>query len=1000
MVESETISDQKSIIDKDIKNSGNEKHLTSLAPEIDIKTENNHNIANYFRHLDEGLENPSNHNIAITGKYGSGKSTIIDNYLNQRNKNDFLRVSLATFSLNTDRKDKNIDDENSELEHSIINQILYQINSKYIPLTNFKIKRPITFKIRVFFLIEILNIILVAGTKLKFIDIINKFWVGVLLFSLTAFLLINAWVFLKHVQFRNLKISFKNIDANLVDLNDNDNLFEKYIDEIIYIFQSSGKKVLIVEDIDRFNNIKIFQQLRELNIKLNNNGIKITKNKQKNWTFVYLVKDNIFAGSTDRVKFFDLIIPVIPYITTSNSALKLKKLFSNINIDDRLFDILGSYIDDYRLLKNTYNEFLVFQENLGNKDFNQLLALVAYKNVSPKYFDEFQNGRGHFGIILSKFKNDILTKQDELLTEKNQLEKKHSEAIAESEKELLMILFIRSGITSVPSPYGYTHVDIMHHVDLFINGSSYELTINEDRREWTYNELIDSDFYKFSIHNASGEEQYLNRLSQLNEKIKLNSNPRFKDIPRQLWDENQINDELLFALVKNGYIDEHYLDIINHSYGSSQNEIFKRNVYSEGKENVTQLELTAINQLVRILSLSDFYKPQILNFHLLHYLIENDYKDKLDAMLYSAMNSTDNFLEEYLNRYPNDFEKVKELSKDTLTLDLSKLVDNFNFKSILQNNFYHNNDRNQKIALDFFSARNLSNEEMNEYLSGDIYSSLKTLLIKNIIKPVNIADIASAELIGQYLDFDKILLSIKNINACLIYLNSDQNNSQQLTTSFVGFINKNIDNIVFDENLYKELYDLIVQSKDTKYKVINIIFKHYPKIYSKYNVNSFNDMSLQNAKILVKFQLFEQTWNVLKKMEKLSIPLKDIFSNKEIVYLYSDNQATILSISLLNSVAQTESGPEAFDLFAKSISNFQVNEKKLIDVFNNFYKNNKKSDISKFAKILTAYQDDHKPMLSYKFANTDANKSILKWFYDNGIIPALNLDNNDKLTIK
>lgn len=246
-----------------------------------------------------------------------------------------------------------------------------------------------------------------------------------------------------------------------------------------------------------------------------------------------------------------------------------------------------------------------------------------------------------------------------------------------------MILFIRSGITSVPSPYGYTHVDIMHHVDLFINGTSYELTINEDKREWTYNELIDSNFYKFSIHNASGEEQYLNRLSQLNEKIKLNSNPRFKDIPRQLWDENQINDELLFALVKNGYIDEHCLDIINHSYGSSQNEIFKRNVYSEGKENVTQLELTAINQLVRILSLSDFYKPQILNFHLLHYLIENDYKDKLDAMLYSAMNSTDNFLEEYLNRYPNDFEKVKELSKDTLTLDLSKLVDNFNFKSIL-----------------------------------------------------------------------------------------------------------------------------------------------------------------------------------------------------------------------------------------------------------------------------------------------------------------------------
>ena len=125
-----------------------------------------------------------------------------------------------------------------------------------------------------------------------------------------------------------------------------------------------------------FNNLKIFQQLRELNIKLNNtlvsesfsrttktfskiinflshkNKNKVVKAKDKKWTFVYLLRDDIFSDPNDRVKFFDLIIPVVPYVTTTNSAIKLKNLFRSQHekIDEKLFDILGTYIGDYRLL--------------------------------------------------------------------------------------------------------------------------------------------------------------------------------------------------------------------------------------------------------------------------------------------------------------------------------------------------------------------------------------------------------------------------------------------------------------------------------------------------------------------------------------------------------------------------------------------------------------------------------------------------------------------------
>lgn len=138
-----------------------EETLVSLASKKSISSEDDEDFKKYFIHLDDGLENPNNHNIAITGKYGSGKSTIIDSYLKERNNSDFLKVSLAAFSLENSQKIKNFDENgqdveipkmaddgsgqeinqienkldsnNAKLEQSIINQILYQINYKKIP---------------------------------------------------------------------------------------------------------------------------------------------------------------------------------------------------------------------------------------------------------------------------------------------------------------------------------------------------------------------------------------------------------------------------------------------------------------------------------------------------------------------------------------------------------------------------------------------------------------------------------------------------------------------------------------------------------------------------------------------------------------------------------------------------------------------------------------------------------------------------------------------------
>ena len=126
--------------------------LFPLSPKSDLSDEK---YKRYETYLNDVLENNSINNIAITGKYGSGKSSIVDTYFDKNKSEDYLRVSFATF--NTKKKDKETDSDSqndknesrssgdanelkTNIAANIINQIIYQIDSSRIPLTNFKIK--------------------------------------------------------------------------------------------------------------------------------------------------------------------------------------------------------------------------------------------------------------------------------------------------------------------------------------------------------------------------------------------------------------------------------------------------------------------------------------------------------------------------------------------------------------------------------------------------------------------------------------------------------------------------------------------------------------------------------------------------------------------------------------------------------------------------------------------------------------------------------------------
>ena len=104
--------------------------------------------------------------------------------------------------------------------------------------------------------------------------------------------------------------------------------------------------------------------------------------------FVYAIHDAIFsnqyvsadaqmanqeslAHSFSRAKFFDLIIPVVPFVSASNSyQIALETLKDVLDANDlqmiNLLELVADAIPDKRTWINIRNEFIVYKEQLLN----------------------------------------------------------------------------------------------------------------------------------------------------------------------------------------------------------------------------------------------------------------------------------------------------------------------------------------------------------------------------------------------------------------------------------------------------------------------------------------------------------------------------------------------------------------------------------------------------------------------------------------------------------
>ena len=410
----------------------NEIKLNSLTPSY--YGEYNKILKNVLTNKENKYDNV--HNIAITADYGEGKSSVINSFLkeNKEIKEKTITVSLSKYNYkNNDatkrtHQNNNSDEYNGDysicehlhsvenrIEVQIINQIIYQIDSKNIYLSKYKIKENLHYGWRWFFgvlaailIFSIYNLIFCLSTSTDWTDKWGL-WLGwlVVIIPLSIF----AFFFVFYQQWQRISNIVFNVFGSKIEtnyfINNSFNLsvWDQEWREIIYMIKYSKKNCIIFEDLDRLKNYEILSKLKDLSLALN---INIQKDKDK-IKFIYIISDEIFEIKEEKTKFFDLIIPIIPLSSLDSRILIWYSSLDPKNIlpDEELIKKISNCIFDIRLIKHIANEYNVFYnlkfslESTNSNFSNLLFCLMVLKNTFIDKFKIFKHKNvydGNFDI--------------------------------------------------------------------------------------------------------------------------------------------------------------------------------------------------------------------------------------------------------------------------------------------------------------------------------------------------------------------------------------------------------------------------------------------------------------------------------------------------------------------------------------------------------------------------------------------------------------------------
>lgn len=709
----------------------NEYGFEDLMPKINIE-----NSDEYCKSLDWALKNDKIKNIALTGIYGAGKSSILQTYADLHKEYKYLNISLASFKVQEDN-------DNELLEKGILKQMFYKVKYKKIPYSRFKkIKTmriiPILLKlcvltaiVNVWGILFYPNLLNEIQGRIQIISDLFKISGQTVITILGVMGILTLFIVACFVRYCNSNLKIKKVkikdgEAEIGEESEK-SIFNRYIDELVYFFEATKYDIVIFEDLDRFNNIEVFSNLRDLNILLNN-----SEQINRRIVFIYAIKDEMFSNNDkesknykkddnvsnkNRTKFFDFIIPVIPIANSANSCdiliNKLKEFKQWEGLNEEFISDITFLINDMRILKNIYNEFVIYKNNLEksstdemtNKlDIVKLLAIIVYKNMYPSDFDKLQIDEGMVYEVFNNTKHELIKERIEEINNKY-IELEEDIKIAEREcldniKELRTVCLMPLINESKSNSIRIGQYNVVKFLELEDNDEIFKTFLNENSNNYYvsdgYNgswsrindiKIIDDkkeeykkrekilklkeenitvnviEYLKNELYNLLKEKEVVNSLP-LKEIIKNNN---YKSI----LNENIKNEKLLLFLIRNGHINEDYSQYISYFYEGTltreDNNFLYAIKYQESLDY--NYKLNKIDMVIKKISKHEFRDKYVLNYMLLDFIIKNKnekenyklYYEFIIEQLSNETNSSFEFIKKYIDRGDNFKEFIKDI---------------------------------------------------------------------------------------------------------------------------------------------------------------------------------------------------------------------------------------------------------------------------------------------------------------------------------------------------
>ncbi|OTP96986.1 hypothetical protein B6D16_02915 [Gilliamella apicola] len=854
-------------------------------------------------------------NIAISGPYASGKSSVFKTYEEKRlekKKIKGIHISLSYFSPNLKSKIENQNPDNEftfndelMLERKIINQLIHQIDPKKIPYTDFKVKAESKSWINLFWA----SIIALFFCCFIYIDktLLNK-WLEeptqltlILIGSLFA---VITFVFYKFIDLQNRKnlIRKLKIFQNEIDISSSEcdvSYFDKYLDEIIYILRKSKLDFIVFEDIDRYDDNLILSKLRELNYIYN----KRQKNRKRKLTkritikFIYLIKDEIF-NSKERTKFFDYILPIVPVMDNSNSLGKMEQLFKSKNIYNdfsiTFLDTLSLYLDDIRLIKNICNEYIIYKKKLPHQASwfkkENLLAIIVYKNIFPEDYSLTRLGLGQ-GVVhriiesLIKQRNSIYQTQIEQLDKAIQSKKdiiKMKETNHLENVDELKALYIKFPSEIYSDHYQFddgTKISVLNRIELISSLIKNNYKINN-----YYNEIDCRQYFNDLEKNS----EYKNRREKLeiileNEKSTLLAEIRELEKEKlQLKSPNKISEVIKIKQDNNTTIETLFKDHIYDQITDTEEKI----EHKQYKSEYEKLESSCYFQLLRTLIIQGY--------------IDENYNDYTSFYDEQGLPQNDTlFLRNINERILNDWQL--ELKKPEIVLKRLNSYNSSKFNepavlnfSLLDHILATNKTRDLFQFINLFKS-NREVDFVNEYLARYF-----TLLINNNIK-------YKTEHLCLFIK--KLNIRFGNIWSLLnifdprlyVYLSFIHNQLIELEkmhglVALKDFIEHSTDFLCIDEE-WNRIFDLLdnEQKITNAFEIMDIQFKQIehstPELLALVEANNYYELNYVNVKYILenKYNLTNFDSHIIETILSLSddAPIKVYFqSNPALIVLF------------------------------------------------------------------------------------------------------------------